>query len=150
MGICSLLLLLDPSKCFSKLIKGMTSTLYHHQLLGTHWMVSRELSSVAPFGGLLADGMGLGKTIETLACMVGHPPSINDKKRGIVATLIVVPSSVISQWKDEIGAHTDKMTLNKASLTPITCRTYPKYNRLLSTRGIWIFPLICFRLQMSF
>jgi hypothetical protein len=39
-------------------IKGMTSTLYHHQLLGAQWMVQRELSSQPPHGGLLADSMG--------------------------------------------------------------------------------------------
>lgn len=56
------------------LIKGMTSTLYHHQLLGAQWMVQRELSSQPPNGGLLADSMGLGKTVQMLACMVGNPP----------------------------------------------------------------------------
>lgn len=57
------------------LIKGMKSTLYHHQLLGAQWMVQRELSSQPPNGGLLADSMGLGKTVQMLACMVGNPPS---------------------------------------------------------------------------
>jgi hypothetical protein len=40
------------------MIKGMRSTLYHHQLLGAQWMVQRELSSQSPHGGLLADSMG--------------------------------------------------------------------------------------------
>jgi hypothetical protein len=40
------------------IIKGMKSTLYHHQLLGAQWMVQRELSSQPPHGGLLADSMG--------------------------------------------------------------------------------------------
>lgn len=56
------------------LIKGMKSTLYHHQLLGAQWMVQRELSSQPPHGGLLADSMGLGKTVQMLACMVGNLP----------------------------------------------------------------------------
>lgn len=89
------------------LIKGMKSTLYHHQLLGAQWMIERELSDEAPFGGLLADGMGLGKTVQTLACMVGNPPSERDRLRGVNATLIVVPSSVIEQWLDEIRNHTE-------------------------------------------
>lgn len=69
------------------LIKGMISSLYHHQLLGAQWMIQRELSSQPPHGGLLADSMGLGKTIQTLACMVGHPPSVGTFSSSLVAPL---------------------------------------------------------------
>jgi SNF2 family DNA or RNA helicase len=95
------------------LIKGMKSTLYHHQLLGAQWMIRRELSVDPPFGGLLADGMGLGKTIQTLACMVGNPPSPDDVRKGMKATLIVVPSSVIDQWMYEIATHCHNDTFPK-------------------------------------
>ena len=95
------------------LIKGMKSTLYHHQLIGAHWMIGRELSDEPPYGGLLADGMGLGKTVQTLACMVGNPPGEEDQKRGVKATLIVVPSSVIEQWMDEIERHADSRLFPK-------------------------------------
>lgn len=95
------------------LIKGMKSTLYHHQLLGAQWMIERELSDEAPYGGLLADGMGLGKTVQTLACMVGNPPGGKDRSRGVKATLIVVPSSVIEQWLDEIRNHAEASVFPK-------------------------------------
>ncbi|TGO11526.1 hypothetical protein BTUL_0107g00100 [Botrytis tulipae] len=95
------------------LVKGMKSTLYHHQLLGAQWMVSRELSSEPPHGGLLADSMGLGKTVQTLACMVGNPPTEEDRKRRVTATLIVVPSSVISQWLEEIRNHVHEKAFPK-------------------------------------
>lgn len=36
----------------------MSSELYHHQLIGARWMVERELSQQAPYGGILADSMG--------------------------------------------------------------------------------------------
>ena len=90
------------------LVKGMKSTLYHHQLIGAQWMLSRELSSQDPFGGLLADGMGLGKTVQMLACMLGNFPQEKDKKQKRKATLMVAPSSVINQWMDEIRGHVEE------------------------------------------
>lgn len=94
-------------------VKGMKSLLYHHQLLGAHWMLGRELGSQAPFGGILADGMGLGKTVQMLACMVGNPPQENDLRQKRKATLIVVPSSVISQWMREIRTHAEEFMFPK-------------------------------------
>jgi SNF2 family DNA or RNA helicase len=81
---------------------------YHHQLLAADWMVSRELGEDAPNGGLLADVMGLGKTLETLATMVGNPPSKEDIKRRRKTTLIVLPSSAIKQWAEEIRNHVEE------------------------------------------
>jgi SNF2 family DNA or RNA helicase len=89
------------------MLKGMKNALYHHQLLAADWMVGRELSSQKPHGGLLADAMGLGKTLEILATMVGNPPTSADRERKVKCTLIVLPSSVIKQWMDEIRTHVD-------------------------------------------
>ena len=55
--------------------------------------VNRELGSLEK-GGILADAMGLGKTLQMLATMVGNPP---DPGATVRATLLVVPSSVIEQ-----------------------------------------------------
>ncbi|PVH71787.1 hypothetical protein DL98DRAFT_613085 [Cadophora sp. DSE1049] len=105
------------AKCKAKdgkwLIKGMKSTLYHHQLLGAQWMVQRELSSQPPHGGLLADSMGLGKTVQTLACMVGNPPGPEDNRRKVKATLIVGPATIVKQWIEEIEVHVNKEVFPK-------------------------------------
>jgi SNF2 family DNA or RNA helicase len=55
----------------------------------------------------------LGKTIQTLACMVGNPPGPEDIKRKVKATLIVVPATVIDQWLDEIRVHAKHNTFPK-------------------------------------
>jgi SNF2 family DNA or RNA helicase len=95
------------------LLTGMKSALLHHQLLAANWMVDRELASSRPYGGLLGDAMGLGKTIEMLACMVGNTPSVQDNANGRKATLIVLPSGVVKQWVTEIKKHVDPQVFEK-------------------------------------
>jgi SNF2 family DNA or RNA helicase len=62
--------------------------LYHHQLIGVSWMLSRELHPAAPTGGILADEMGLGKTVQLLACMSQNMPGKSSKAS---KTLIITP-----------------------------------------------------------
>ncbi|RYP34026.1 hypothetical protein DL767_004468 [Monosporascus sp. MG133] len=90
------------------LVKGMTTPLMAHQLLAADWMLSREFAPAEPYGGILADVMGLGKTLEMLAVVAGNPPSDKDRARGRRITLIVVPSSAVHQWISEIKRHCKK------------------------------------------
>lgn len=82
-------------------IKGMTKLLHHYQLVGAGWMIQRERHEAGPFGGILADHLGLGKTIEALACIVGNEPNAGEKAKHH-GTLIVVPPNLQAQWQDEI------------------------------------------------
>lgn len=47
-------------------LRGMESSLYHHQLLGAAFLRDREHSDTRPFGGLVCDEMGFGKTIQMM------------------------------------------------------------------------------------
>lgn len=78
-------------------------------------MVSRELASTDPKGGILADAMGLGKTVTTLACIVGNPPEPGPKNRP-KATLVVVPASLLKQWEDEVEKHVKPEYLSKVQI----------------------------------
>ncbi|KAK8106464.1 hypothetical protein PG999_009823 [Apiospora kogelbergensis] len=78
---------------------GLQSRLRNHQLLRVHWMLEKEFGPDK--GGILADEIGLGKTIQTLACMVHNKPSNADPK----PTLIVVPAASVAQWISEIKKH---------------------------------------------
>ncbi|GAA5906145.1 hypothetical protein JCM5296_000108 [Sporobolomyces johnsonii] len=79
------------------LIPGMRAKLLPFQLISVAFMSNRELQKKAP-GGILADQMGLGKTISTLALMM-HRRSRDPE---IKTTLVVLPLSLLAQWEDEI------------------------------------------------
>lgn len=64
-----------------------------YQKEGVLWMLNMENQESGPKGGFLCDEMGLGKTVQLISTMLG-----NVKKR----TLIVVPKSIITQWKEEL------------------------------------------------
>ena len=67
--------------------------LYPHQIEGVNWMLEREYSSVGPKGGFLCDEMGLGKTAQLVNVI---------KRNKTGPTLVVVPKSIVTQWKNEI------------------------------------------------
>ena len=67
-----------------------------YQLAGIRWMVEKERGvgggavHSAVHGGILADDMGMGKTLQVLGAMVLNP----------VPTLIVVPTALVDQWAE--------------------------------------------------
>ncbi|KAI6833508.1 hypothetical protein KC364_g2504 [Hortaea werneckii] len=90
-------------------LKGMRTTLKHYQVLGTSFMRKRE-SGAEPRGGILADQMGLGKTLMSLANIVnGMAPEKSRRK----ATLVIASPSLASQWWDEIDKHLENKRENK-------------------------------------
>ncbi|KAJ7468732.1 SNF2 family DNA-dependent ATPase [Mycena latifolia] len=86
------------------LLPGLEVRLLPHQVIGVAWMLKRERSQDK--GGILADHMGLGKTVQMIATMVMNPPAEDEEAR---TTLIVVPAALLQQWKDEIETKTNDM-----------------------------------------
>ncbi|KAI3553295.1 SNF2 family domain-containing protein [Colletotrichum abscissum] len=90
-------------------IKGMKTAIHHHQLTAAAWMLQRELMpgwDRLPQGGILADAMGMGKTIVTLSCMVGNQPNDLLVSKGRGATLVVCNNGhTIDQWMNEVKTH---------------------------------------------
>ncbi|KAK2039227.1 hypothetical protein LZ31DRAFT_599029 [Colletotrichum somersetense] len=92
-------------------VRGLLTPLLTYQLIMGAWMMGRELRATShlPRGGILADAMGLGKTLETLSCIVGNQASESRKDAGMGATLVICPSGqMISQWMSEVKKHCHK------------------------------------------
>ncbi|KAK8214967.1 SNF2 family N-terminal domain-containing protein [Phyllosticta paracitricarpa] len=84
----------------------MKSALKNYQVLGAGFMRERERGVDDPKGGICADTMGFGKTVMTLANCVNDTlfrKRVNEE--GPRTTLIVVPSTLVAQWRSEIEKH---------------------------------------------
>ncbi|KAJ8533445.1 hypothetical protein ON010_g13810 [Phytophthora cinnamomi] len=91
--------------------KFLTATLLPYQREALAWMVGQEASSYK--GGILADEMGMGKTIQAISLMLENvkeeAPSTTGKtakERKLASvhggTLVVCPLVAVMQWKSEI------------------------------------------------
>ncbi|KAI0366201.1 hypothetical protein BV20DRAFT_972087 [Pilatotrama ljubarskyi] len=69
------------------------------QLESLYWMREQEKGIWA--GGMLADEMGMGKTIQMISLIVSD--------HGAKPNLVVAPTVAIMQWRNEIELHTDNL-----------------------------------------
>lgn len=76
--------------------EGMALTLLPFQLEGLSWMIRQEEEGNYT-GGILADEMGMGKTIQMISLMMHD--------RGRTPNLVVAPTVALMQWKSEIETH---------------------------------------------
>jgi len=80
-----------------------TTLIEPYQPVGIEWMINREKETLVlfdehmPFGGIVADEVGLGKTILSIGTMLGNY---------VNRTLIILPKSLVCQWEAQIKQFT--------------------------------------------
>jgi hypothetical protein len=79
---------------------SFTGALRHYQCDGLGWLRFLECFG---FGGCLADDMGLGKTVQVLALLADRRSGKNADR---LPSLVVVPRSLIFNWKEEAARFT--------------------------------------------
>ncbi len=83
---------------------GLMANLRHYQDTGFQWL---RFWREAGLNGILADDMGLGKTVQTIALLLHE----KEQGRADLPTLIVVPTSLLSNWKSELERFAPSLTV---------------------------------------
>lgn len=84
--------------------KNLNAKLREYQKTGYDWL---NFLRDYDFNGILADDMGLGKTVQTLSLL----QNIKEKGKGKNPFLVVVPTSLIFNWKNEIKKFTPNLSI---------------------------------------
>ncbi|MBP2076320.1 DEAD/DEAH box helicase [Oceanobacillus polygoni] len=99
----------SPEEQVYELPEQLQASLRNYQMTGFQWF--KSLSNYH-LGGILADDMGLGKTLQSIAYIA------SEKQEGAGTHLIVAPSSVVYNWKNEFEKFTPHMSVVVLTGTP--------------------------------
>ncbi|KAL1595708.1 hypothetical protein SLS60_009397 [Paraconiothyrium brasiliense] len=97
-------------KCYVSSVRGMVIA-----------EMDRDWDSTGLHGGILAEEMGLGKSVELISLMClnkrdfpkedVYDPYLNKMVKASGATLIITPPSILEQWRTEINRHAPHLTV---------------------------------------
>lgn len=120
--------LLTQSKVHS-LPSHFQAILRDYQHAGYSWLQSLRHGK---FSGVLADDMGLGKTIQTLAMLQAE----KEANRITQACLIIAPTSVIGNWKEEFGRFAPQLKILIYHGQDRYQGSFDDYDVIISTYGL--------------
>src|SRR5690606_38184613 len=110
--------------------KDLKVELRNYQYEGLNWL---NLLDGLNFGGCLADDMGLGKTVRIIAFILSQR-----EKHGHCTNLIVVPTSLLFNWQEEIARFAPSLSvyLHYGSDRPKDIQQIEKYEVILTSYGL--------------
>jgi SNF2 family DNA or RNA helicase len=107
---------------------GLQAKLREYQREGYNWFRTLEYLG---FGGILGDEMGLGKTLQAITFLLSKPNS---------KTLIVAPTSLIYNWKNEFNKFAPSMNIAISNGTPeereVLIKNYKEHDVILTTYNL--------------
>ena len=110
----------DVKEINAQVPESLDSVMRPYQKTGFKWL--KSLASCG-FGGILADEMGLGKTLEAIAFIQSEVEQNENKQ----PTLVICPTSLVYNWKDELEKFAPSLTCTVVSGNKIQ-RGYQKQN----------------------
>jgi SNF2 family DNA or RNA helicase len=107
----------DMSKCEAPpLPKSVKATLRNYQEEGVRWLA--RLRSMG-LNGILADDMGLGKTVQAICAITQYIEKRKSAKQDCPGTsLIVCPTSLVENWKEEFHQFNPSVRVATCAGTP--------------------------------
>ncbi|MUK88727.1 helicase SNF2 [Ornithinibacillus sp. L9] len=114
----------SPEEQHYELPESLQASLRNYQMTGYQWF--KSLSNYH-LGGILADDMGLGKTLQSIAYIASEPSEYPH--------LIVAPSSVVYNWKNELEKFAPHLSV--AILTGSPAERHEKI-ATLTDMDVWI------------
>ena len=111
--------------------RGLAGELRPYQLAGFRWL---HFLHDYGFGGVLADDMGIGKTVQMLAFLLSHRESGHAR----AADLVVAPRSLLFNWEREARrfAPSLRVLVHSDQDRHRTAREFDDYDLVLTTYGI--------------
>jgi non-specific serine/threonine protein kinase len=110
--------------------RGFRGELRHYQRAAYNWL---HFLNEYGFGGCLADDMGTGKTVCTLAFL----QSLEERDPDGPASLIVMPRSLLFNWEREAATFTPdlRVAVHHSAVRSLNPAQFDRYDLVLTTYG---------------